>query len=359
MSPIEHVLNLARWAPSGDNMQCWRFEVTGARSLRVHGFDTREHCVYDLDGHPSQISLGALFETMEIAASGQAWAMAMRRDPAATDEARPVFEVEFQEHPGLAPSPLLPWIERRCVQRRPFSLKALSATQKEALQAAVGPTYEVRWIEALSERLRFAKMLFHSAKLRLITPEAYPTHRDIIEWGARHSKDRIPDQALGASALTLAMMKFALKSWERVAFLNRYLAGTWAPRIELDFVPGVACAAHFVIVSRAGPLRSFEDYLAGGRAAQRFWLTAASLGLQLQPEITPLVFARYVREERRFSDNPASLALAPRIKQRLDSCLGEGVAQRAAFMGRVGLGPSPLARSGRLELAELMQQTPG
>ena len=54
-SAIEQILELARWAPSGDNTQPWRFEIADAQSLVVHGFDTREHCVYDLDGRPSQM----------------------------------------------------------------------------------------------------------------------------------------------------------------------------------------------------------------------------------------------------------------------------------------------------------------
>jgi hypothetical protein len=66
---LEQILDLARWAPSGDNTQPWRFEILGPRRLIVHGHDTRNHCVYDLDGHPSQLSLGALLETMSIAAS--------------------------------------------------------------------------------------------------------------------------------------------------------------------------------------------------------------------------------------------------------------------------------------------------
>jgi nitroreductase len=66
---LEQILELARWAPSGDNTQPWRFEVLDERRLVVHGHDTRDHCVYDLDGHPSQMSIGALLETMAIAAS--------------------------------------------------------------------------------------------------------------------------------------------------------------------------------------------------------------------------------------------------------------------------------------------------
>ena len=43
------ILDLARWAPSGDNVQCWRFEIVGERHVVVHGFDTRAHVVYEPD----------------------------------------------------------------------------------------------------------------------------------------------------------------------------------------------------------------------------------------------------------------------------------------------------------------------
>ncbi|MEO8996576.1 MAG: nitroreductase family protein, partial [Nitrosospira sp.] len=49
---ISDILELARWAPSGDNTQPWRFEIIDERHLVIHAFDTRDHCIYDLDGHP-------------------------------------------------------------------------------------------------------------------------------------------------------------------------------------------------------------------------------------------------------------------------------------------------------------------
>src|SRR6185369_10805599 len=68
MSVVLEILDLARWAPSGDNSQPWRFEVLGDDHVRVHAFDTRRDCVYDLEGHASQLSVGALLETIRIAA---------------------------------------------------------------------------------------------------------------------------------------------------------------------------------------------------------------------------------------------------------------------------------------------------
>jgi nitroreductase len=60
MRMVETILEIARWAPSGDNTQPWRFEILDDRRFVVHGFDTRDWCLYDIDGRPSQIALGAL-----------------------------------------------------------------------------------------------------------------------------------------------------------------------------------------------------------------------------------------------------------------------------------------------------------
>jgi len=64
----EQILDLARWAPSGDNTQPWRFAIRAERHVVVRGFDTRAHCVYDLDGRVSQMAFGALLETLRRAA---------------------------------------------------------------------------------------------------------------------------------------------------------------------------------------------------------------------------------------------------------------------------------------------------
>ena len=350
-SVVEQILELGRWAPSGDNNQYWRFERLEPMSVRVHGFDSRSDCVYDLDGHPSQISLGALLETIEIAASVHGLAVQVVRDAHAA-ETLPIFDLTFVASPGLKPSSLASVIEKRSVQRRPFSTRPLTANEKQALSDAAAPTHTVHWIEGFGQRLQAAKLMFHSAKLRLTIPEAYVVHKKIIQWNAQFSKDRIPDQALGASWGTLMMMRRVMESWERVHFFNRFLAGTWAPRIELDFIPGLMCAAHFALCAKSPP-QDIDDYVAAGRAVQRFWLTATHLGLQLQPEVTPLIFARYAKNNVTFSTFPGTTQRAETVGRRLRDLLGTDVARNAVFLGRIGKGSSPKARSLRMNLQEL------
>ena len=352
MDPVlESILDDARWAPSGDNTQPWRFEVAGPRHVVVHGFDTRDHCVYDIDGHPSHIALGALVETMAIAASGHRLGTAVALRPGQPDTA-PILDVKFEPADGN-PSPLLACIRTRAVQRRSMSLKRLTPDQKLALEVSLGPDNKVVWRETLNERFKMASLLFTSAKIRLTMPEAYEVHKSIIEWNAQFSEDRVPDQAVGLDPMALKLMRFAMASWTRVEFLNKWLAGTVMPRLELDFVPGIACAAHFVITS-ARPAVSVNDFLAAGRAVQRFWLTATKLGLQLQPELTPLIFSAYVRQGRTFTQASRPQHEAHGVALQLRRLIGPRAAELAVFMGRVGSGKPARARSLRLPLARLM-----
>ncbi len=351
-SPIRRVLDLARWAPSGDNTQPWRFEIVDESHVVVHGFDTRHDCVYDLDGSASQIAIGGLIETMAIAASGEGLAVEVEHRPQ-SPIARPVFDVHFVKQSSMPVDPLRACIETRSVQRRPLRTRPLTASEKGRLEAAVGPRHHLSWKEGASNRWRMASLLFASAKLRLTMPEAYAVHARVIEWSARFSEDRVPEAAVGMDALSARLMRWAMRSWPRVSFFNRFLAGTWLPRIQLDVLPALACAAHFFLIAEK-PARSIHDFVAAGRAMQRLWLTATSIGLQLQPEVTPLIFARYARDRVHFSDEPGMDSRAAGIAKRLAAAIGEVGCDRAVFIGRVGDGRAATARSIRLPLDRLM-----
>lgn len=352
MRIIETILDGARWAPSGDNTQPWRFEVLDDLRARVHGFDTRDHCVYDLGGWASRVSIGALLETASVAAAQLGRRLRIERDEAAP-EARPRFLLTAEAPGGAGPDPLFDAIRERSVQRRPYARTPLTTDQRATL-AAAAQGHEVLWLEG-DDRQRMAALMFRSAWIRLTTPEAYAVHREIIEWGAQTSVNRVPDRALGVGAPTLAMMKMAMQSWTRVQFFNRFLAGTWLPRIQMDWLPAMACGAHFVILAPR-PRQGLDDDFAAGRAMQRFWLTASRLGLSLQPEMTPLIFARYADAGLAFSAVPAAVRRAQAVRDRLAGILGDDACRRAVFMGRIGVGPPVTARSVRLELADLMHE---
>ena len=347
-STMMEILELARWAPSGDNVQSWQFEVVGPLHVALHCRDTRRDVVYDLHGHPSQIAFGALIETIAIAASAHGLRIEVAREGS---EEAPVFQVRFIPDAGVAASPLIAAITRRTVQRRPLSRRALDPRHKRDLELSVGPGYTVQWLEGPLRR-QAALLMYRNARLRLTMPEAFEVHRSIIDWDRTHSPDKVPARALGVDAMTIKAMRWAMHSWGRMRKMNM-LTGTWGPRLQMDLLPGLGCAAHYVIRAERAP-RGIDDYVAAGRAVQRFWLTLTGQGLLMQPEMTPLIFTSYLREGIVFTKVPEIVDGARALERSLSDLVG-GDHERAVYMGRLGYGDAPAARSVRKELAELLR----
>jgi hypothetical protein len=262
--------------------------------------------------------------------------------------------VRLTSDPTVVRDPLIDVINVRTVQRRPMKTTPLTDEHKRLLEATVAPAYALTWLESRPQKWQAAKLMFNNARLRLTMPEAFETHRSIIDWENRtHSPDKVPAGALGVDAMTLHLMKWAMVSWRRMATVNT-LMGTWAPRLQMDLAPGMACAAHFVLKAREAP-QSIDDYVAAGRALQRFWLTMTTFGLYMQPEMTPLIFSKYAREGTRFTAEP-KLAQSAKELQRQTEALIFNDELHPVYMGRLGYGPAPEARSVRRPLAELMKR---
>ena len=120
----------------------------------------------------------------------------------------------------------------------------------------------------------------------------------------------------------------------------------------MDWLPALACAAHVALVAKH-PATTIDDYVAGGRAVQRFWLTATRLGIQHQPAVTPLVFARYLREGQAFTARPSLVGQAQKMATGLEALLG-GKASSTVWLGRIGDGVPAVFRSIRRPLSELL-----
>jgi hypothetical protein len=351
------ILDLARWAPSGDNTQPWQFEIVSSNHIAVKGFDTRDHVIYDFDGHASHMAHGALLETLRIAATGfgfeATWSIRQ-----GTPDTAPIYDVLLHNCAKFSIDPLFHFIEKRVVQRRVMRTTPLSPGQRQALGTAVGAAYKVQFFESLAERVRVAGLLWDNAYIRLTCPEAFEVHSEIIEWGSRFSKDRIPEEAVGVDPLTGRLMQWVMQRWSRVAFFNRYLLGTVPPRIQLDFLPALGCAAHLLLSPRE-PLVEMTDYVRAGVALQRLWLTASSLGLHLQPEMTPVIFRWYARAGKVFSKSPEISRRTLFLAERFERLAGAREESPMVFLCRLGNSVVPRSRSLRKDLSELLVEQSG
>ncbi|MFD2165561.1 ThiF family adenylyltransferase [Thalassotalea euphylliae] len=343
------VLEQARWAASGDNKQNWRFKIDSDTSFTILGFDTSDHVVYDLDRHSSHLALGILAETIDIASSEYGYKTIYHYDFTNIEELR--IRVELVKEEEVKTDSLFPYIKTRTVQRKPMGTRSLTVVEKQELEECLPDHYSIQWFESFDERLALAKLNFCNAKTRLTMKEAYFVHKEIIEWGEQYSKTKIPEKALGVDWMTARLMQWLFKSWSRIEVANKYFAGTYMPRIMLDFLPSIKSCAHFAIKADKKP-ETIEDYFNAGRAVQRFWLTAAKLGLGFQPEQTPVIFARFLENGLSFTEQDDVVKNAKKGKQMFETLVG--TQQNVHFLGRLGRGPLPTSRSTRMDLKDLI-----
>lgn len=354
-SNLEQILELARWAPSGDNSQPWRFRIVGPQQLDVIGRDQAGQDVYDYDGKPTLMSLGFLLETLAIAASAHGWEMEWTYSHPQTHVH--VIRVQFRAVVALPADPLLDFVMQRSVARGSYQRRALTADARVALEQALGTELVAQWWTSAAQRWQIGRLNAMATHIRLSIPEAYAVHRRILDWDNTRSPGQVPAASIGLNPVALKAMHWVMQDWQRVHRMNRFAGGTVMPRLEMDILPGLNCAAHFMIFPRQDDAGSEAAVLLRyGRALQRFWLTASAKGLVMQPSLAPLCFAYYANDGRAFTTDTAMRKHATTLATALQATWHSVSNVPPIFMGRVG---SPRdrrteARSVRLPLERLM-----
>lgn len=355
---LAEILDLARWAPSGDNSQPWRFDVRAKDRVEIRIEDSAiADNVYEYGrGQPSYVALGGLLETIRIAASAHGLAADWEFDRGNSSTTQKTI-VRFARRPGVARDPLLPFIVERSVDRRPYRTRPLDADARSALTAAVGDDVVLRFYEGRAARLACARLNAMATDIRLRIPETVVTHQKVVDWQADYSERGIPAAAINLDAGTRRIMRWALDKPERLRRLNRMPGATHLSQVQMDFLPGLACAAHFTLaVSDTAPSNGpIPRLLQVGAALQRLWLTATQLGLVMQPSFAPLCFAHYAHTDEAFTVDQAMQGKAKSLHRMMEQTLGKP--DTIMGFGRIGYPISKKAfapRSIRLPLNDVI-----
>lgn len=350
---LRAILEAARWAPSGDNIQPWRFRLREPDRVRVvfDAYDPANPYEYRA-GEPTHLSAGMLLEALRIAATMHGRTTEWRIvDPAADPQE---VEVRFSETPGVETDPLYGVLPLRSTDRRAYKRRPLLARERSALEAALGTELQLTWYEGARDRLAFARLSSLATRIRLRLPAAYEVHRRIIDWAPGDSATGIPAGATGLWRPTLPLMRWAMHDWTRMAWLNRF-GGARSAALQLDWGPALACAGFFTIALPPGSARDPQALLRIGGSLFRFWLVATRLGLAVQPGLAILMFAHYGATGTPFTDDAGLRRAAVRCHARLRALAGRD-SERLVFVGRIGepRDTPPKQRSVRRSVPDLL-----
>ncbi|APR83156.1 Putative MOLYBDOPTERIN BIOSYNTHESIS PROTEIN MOEY [Minicystis rosea] len=276
---IRRIVAHGMQAPSGGNIQPWRFQARGT-TLRCFVDEKRAGVMLDWDWRGTYLAMGAAVENMALAAGAAGIDTAVRPFPEPGNRGV-VADVTFSIAGRKEASPLVDFITRRATNRKLGKRVELPAEQREALReaaAAAGGRLQVvtdpRQLDVIGhivgsgDRVRFLSKRLHGELMGEVrwTPEEVESTRDGIDL-----------KTLELSRTDLAATRLS-RSWNNILFLREIGGGRALEKSGRDAIEA-ASAVCFLTHPGASP----EGYFRGGRALERVWLTATKLGLAVQP----------------------------------------------------------------------------
>ncbi|MEM9053293.1 MAG: Rv1355c family protein, partial [Bacteroidota bacterium] len=278
---LEEIINSACHAPSGGNLQPWKWTSSG-NVLQLKFDRNLVSSFLDQDNIASMIALGASLENASLEANIQGYEAKTsyyENDP--NDLIARVY-LEENELKNELDNWLGENIRQRETNRNLESGEALTVSHQEILAETVrkngsnlliiepGETYE-----------KISSLIAATEKFRIMHPEGHRNFIEEMRWSkeeARRTKDGIDINTCDLTIGELTGFKLAREK----AVIEKLTDWNGGSAFEKLSKKSTASAAALAIITR--PQRSRLDYLKAGRDMERVWIGANALGIGFQPQ---------------------------------------------------------------------------
>jgi nitroreductase len=349
---LRALVEFATLAPSGGNVQPWSFLFREGR-LECRIDRARSGTLLDFDGRASELAIGAALENLSLAALHAGFQPHIELCPDERDRDL-YFRVAFR--PGGAPSAEdallagalgLRATNRRLGQRLPL----VPDESRELARAAAEASSELVLLEDPERLDRVAGMIARGERLRLGNPRMHREMMGEVRWTAREvdeTRDGLDLRTLEFTPTDVAGMHI-VSSYPLMEVLGELRAGQG---LERPTRKAVAAAAAVGLVSV--PNTGRKSYVAGGRAIERVWLRATTLGLAFQP-MTPLLylFPRLLEGAAGDFDAPERAELTE-LHREFEALFGARAQRVDVMLFRLSRVGPPTARSLRRRVEDVL-----
>ncbi|MFD7258284.1 Rv1355c family protein [Streptomyces sp. NPDC059874] len=328
-------------APSGGNVQPWTFRARGP-VLHCRTDDTRPTTLLDFREAATHLAIGAAVENIDLAARAAGWACHVRPFPDPVDPGL-VCELTFSRAPHTTRPALVDWIDRRATNRRLGPARPLDEAHRQALtRCAADSGARLHLVTDRADLEETGRVLGAADRLRMLSPRLHREMMSELRWTpeeVRSTRDGIDIATLEADATDLAGLSLA-RHQPHLAFVRDMGGGRAFEEGARSSVAG-SSAIGCLTIAGTGSRASFD----GGRALQRLWLTATSLGLGFQP-VTVLLYllARVERGDGAGLDATETATLHA-LRKRLSAIVPQRPDETELLLFRLSYAPPPTARA--------------
>ena len=346
--PVDLVVDAARRAPSGGNVQPWRFEASGDE-IRFYLLPEKTSKM-DVAHRGSYLGIGAALFNARVAMASlqrvgtvQLFPSGRISDHVATITLGAGLDADLARYH--------PYVASRAANRR---IGTATPVDRSTLERwARGVSREGARLQVITERSRVsegARLLAESDRLRFLIPEVHQQMLSELRWPGLDDLDEGLDvRALEMDEAALGVLDL-LGRPDVMALLEKWGGGeALGTRTRVAVETSSALAA--IVVPRAEP----AWYVRAGMALEKFWLGVEREGLAAQP-VSPVFL--YVTDERELRElggerHLRDLAdLSRQFAELWDLADGEVV----AMVMRVFDAPAPAVHSVRLPLADVLSR---
>lgn len=352
LSPdIEHILEAARAAPSGENAQPWRFSVEEERILLLYDAHS-DASLYNVDDRAAFVSLGAALENMVVAARALGRELIVSLFPADTPGATAALLLKQSAPPTAEEKALYDAIAMRITNRKKFDTQPLS---QERAESFVGAARAFATMGVTLQRVADQKKIKRLGRVGSSNEEVMLQNKELHNFFFSHvtwTKEEDAEKKVGFYIETLELPAPARALFRLFRFwpVMRALCMLGLPKVV-----GKGNAAVQGSAAEIGIIRIKEDspeaFIQTGRCFERMWLLATMNGFYIQP-LTGVIFLNRAKQTYpdRFSRHEHSIL--EREMQALEGLSpGEG---QVALMYRMGRAAAPSARAVKLPLQALV-----
>jgi hypothetical protein len=284
---LKKIIEAAMRAPSGDNTQPWKLEVSGNnKQVDLFNLPERDTSYFNDNQMAAYVAHGALIENFLIAAQTVGYAVKLSLFPSPEN---PEHIARFNLSETKAnPDPLYPAIFKRQTDRNKFISTPLTQEQVDNLNNAVSTELNatLKLITDKDQKNRLSWLLRNNDRLVFEHKAIHQFLFDKIRWNKEEvdsSQDGMPVETLGLNPAERLLFP-AFKRWETVKFFNKLMLSRIIG-LKGWFNCRTSSALGIITVKEISPL----GFLNAGRATQRVWLQATVDRLAFQP-VTGLFF---------------------------------------------------------------------
>ena len=344
--PVELIVDAARRAPSGGNVQPWRFEAEGDE-IRFYLRPERTSMM-DVQFRGSYVAIGAALFNARVAASALHRKGTLQLFPE-KGLSEHVATMTLGRAKDFEIAPLYEHVHTRTTNRRIGSASPVSDHDVRMLSRGVEQEgARLRLITRPDVMNEFAELLADCDRMRFLVPSIHRQMIGELRWPGRDALE----EGLDVRTLEMGPAEFAavelLGRSDVMDHLGEWRAGqALGARTRTAVKTSSALAA--ITISRADPV----FYVRGGTAVERFWVSTQRLGLAVQPVSPLFVYANGEEDLRQLGGErhlDELFAMSERFRTLLELNDGESV----ALLVRVFDAPRPSVRSIRLPLDNVL-----